>query len=332
MLGGVVLVCGKVVFQVFCLLKGGNLLGRLKDRRKVLAVTTQRPGQSRISRHLPQVRGLPAGRATAQTGQKHMIPLQALRRVHGHQLHRIRVRFHSAQRQALLLIVGTLKPREEAHHVAHAARRQQEAARTGVVLLRAHAVRTGVNHRVNTRRRYAVGGGNLVESVQVRARTQRVGTRADRQLNIEQHGALNLVQQRAQILAQTGTQHTHLLRESTQTLQRRRGETATAVLLTVEGFTVRAVLRQVLHRLDEGGVAGGVLHRAFEGFVQALLGGAQALCFQADVFGIVGVFSLREHTQRHLFTQGTLTLTHQRLRPIAQRQHIRRTQTPARTR
>ena len=90
-----------------------------------------------------------------------------------------------------------------------------------------------------------------MESVQVRARTQRVGTRADRQLNIEQHGPLNLVQQRAQILAQTGTQHAHLLSKSTQTLQRRRGEAAAAVLLTVEGFAVRAVLRQVLHRLNQ---------------------------------------------------------------------------------
>ena len=261
-----------------------------------------------------------------------MIPLQALRGVHGHQLHRVRVRFHSAQRQALLLIIGTLKPRQKAHHVAHAARRQQEAARTRVALLRAHAVRAGVNHRVNTRRRHAVGGGNLVESVQVRTRTQRVGTRADRQLNIQQHGPLNLVQQRAQVLAQTGMQHAHLLSKSTQTLQRRRGETAATVLLTVEGFAIRAVLRQVLHRFNQGGVAGGVLHRALEGFVQALLGGAQMLCLQADVFGVVGIFGLREHTQRHLFTQGTLTLTHQRLRPIAQRQHIRRTQTPARTR
>ena len=169
MLGGIILMLGQVVFQVLRLLEGGNLLRGLKDRGKVLAVATQRPGQSRISRHLPQVRGLPAGRATAQARQKHMIPLQTLRRVHGHQLHRIRVRFHSAQRQALLLIIGTLKPREEAHHVAHAARRQQEAARTRVALLRAHAVRAGVNHRVNTRRRHAVGSGNLVESVQVRA-------------------------------------------------------------------------------------------------------------------------------------------------------------------
>ena len=169
MLGGIILVLGQVVFQVLRLLEGGNLLRGLKDRGKVLAVATQRPGQSRISRHLPQVRGLPAGRATAQARQKHMIPLQALRGVHGHQLHRIRVRFHSAQRQALLLIIGTLKPRQKAHHVAHAARRQQEAARTRVALLRAHAVRTGVNHRVNTRRRHAVGGGHLVESVQVRA-------------------------------------------------------------------------------------------------------------------------------------------------------------------
>ena len=172
-----------------------------------------------------------------------MIPFKALRSVHGHQLHRIRVRLHSAQRQALLLIIGTLKPRQKAHHVAHAARRQQEAARTRVALLRAHAVRAGVNHRVNTRRRHAVGGGNLVESVQVRARTQRVGTRANRQLNIQQHGPLNLVQQRAQILAQTGTQHAHLLSKSTQTLQRRRGEAAAAVVLTVEGFAVCAVLR-----------------------------------------------------------------------------------------
>ena len=168
-LGGIVLMLGQVVFQVLRLLEGGNLLRGLKDRGKVLAVATQRPGQSRISRHLPQVRGLPAGRATAQARQKHMIPLQTLRRVHGHQLHRIRVRFHSAQRQALLLIIGTLKPREEAHHIAHAARRQQEAARTRVAFLRAHAVRAGVNHRVNTRRRHAVGGGHLVESVQVRA-------------------------------------------------------------------------------------------------------------------------------------------------------------------
>jgi len=89
-----------------------------------------------------------------------------------------------------------------------------------------------------------------VESVQVRARTQRVGTRADRQLNIQQHGPLNLVQKRTQILAQTGTQHAHLLSKSTQTLQRRRGETAAAILLTVERFAVRAVLRQVLHRLN----------------------------------------------------------------------------------
>ena len=169
MLGGIILMLGQVVFQVLRLLEGGNLLRGLKDRGKVLAVATQRPGQSRISRHLPQVRGLPAGRATAQARQKHMIPLQALRGVHGHQLHRIRVRFHSAQRQALLLIIGTLKPREEAHHIAHAARRQQEAARTRVAFLRAHAVRAGVNHRVNTRRRHAVGGGHLVESVQVRA-------------------------------------------------------------------------------------------------------------------------------------------------------------------
>ena len=194
MLGGIILVLGQVVFQVLRLLEGGNLLRGLKNRRKVLAVATQRPGQSRISRHLPQVRGLPAGRTTAQARQKHVIPLQALRRVHGHQLHRVRVRFDGAQRQALLLVIGTFKPREEAHHVAHAARRQQEAARTRVALLRAHAVRAGVNHRVNTRRRHAVGGGNLVESVQVRARTQRVGTRADRQLNIQQHGPLNLVQ------------------------------------------------------------------------------------------------------------------------------------------
>ena len=114
-----------------------------------------------------------------------MVPFQTLRGVHGHQLHRIRVRLHSTQRQALLLVIGTLKPREEAHHVAHAARRQQEAARTRVAFLRAHAVRTGVNHRVNTRRRHSVGGSYLVESVQVRARTQRVGTRADRQLNIQ---------------------------------------------------------------------------------------------------------------------------------------------------
>ena len=169
MLGGIVLMLGQVVFQVLRLLEGGNLLRGLKDRRKVLAVTTQRPGQSRISRQLPQVRGLPAGRATTQTRQKHMIPLQALRGVHGHQLHRIRVRLHGAQRQALLLIIGALKPGEETHHVAHAARRQQEAARTRVALLRAHAVRAGVNHRVNTRRRHAVGSGNLVESVQVRA-------------------------------------------------------------------------------------------------------------------------------------------------------------------
>ena len=169
MLGGIILMLAQVVFQVLRLLEGGNLLRGLKDRGKVLAVATQRPGQSRISRHLPQVRGLPAGRATAQARQKHMIPLQTLRRVHGHQLHRIRVRFHSAQRQALLLIIGTLKPREEAHHIAHAARRQQEAARTRVAFLRAHAVRAGVNHRVNTRRRHAVGGGHLVESVQVRA-------------------------------------------------------------------------------------------------------------------------------------------------------------------
>ena len=169
MLGGIILMLGQVVFQVLRLLEGGNLLRGLKDRGKVLAVATQRPGQSRISRHLPQIRGLPAGCATAQARQKHMIPLQALRRVHGHQLHRVRVRFHSAQRQALLLVIGTFKPREEAHHVAHAARRQQEAARTRVALLRAHAVRTGVNHRVNTRRRHAVGSGNLVESVQVRA-------------------------------------------------------------------------------------------------------------------------------------------------------------------
>ena len=331
-LGGIIFMLAQVVFQVLRFLEGGNLLHGLKDRRKVLAVATQRPGQSRISRHLPQVRGLPAGRATAQTRQKHMIPLQALRSVHGHQLHRVRVRLHRTQRQALLLIIGTLKPRKETHHVAHAARRQQEAARTRVAFLRAHAVRAGVNHRVNTRRRHAVGGGNLVESVQVRARTQRVDTRADRQLNIEQHGPLNLVQQRAQILTQTGTQHAHLLSKSTQTLQRRRGETAAAVLLTVEGFAVRAVLRQVLHRLNEGGVAGGILHRALEGFVQALLGGTQVLRLQADSRCVVGVFSLGEHTQRHLLTQGTLTLTHQRLRPITQRQHIRRAQTPTRTR
>ena len=56
------------------------------------------------------------------------------------------------------------------------------------------------------------------------------------------------------------------------------------------------------------------------------------LCLQADSRCVVGVFSLGEHTQRHLLTQGTLTLTHQRLRPIAQRQHIRRTQAPTRTR
>ena len=55
------------------------------------------------------------------------------------------------------------------------------------------------------------------------------------------------------------------------------------------------------------------------------------LCLQADAFGVVGVFSLGEHAQRHLLAQGTLTLTHQRLRPITQRQHIRRTQTPTRT-
>ena len=185
MLGGIILMLGQVVFQVLRLLEGGNLLRGLKDRGKVLAVATQRPGQSRASRHLPQVRGLPAGRATAQAGQKHMIPFQALRGVHGHQLHRVRVRLHGAQRQALLLIIGALKPREEAHHVAHTARRQQEAARARVALLRAHAVRAGVNHRVNTRRRHSVGGGHLMESVQVRARTQRVGTRADRQLNIQ---------------------------------------------------------------------------------------------------------------------------------------------------
>ena len=169
MLGGIILMLGQVVFQVLRLLESGNLLRGLKDRGKVLAVATQRPGQSRISRHLPQVRGLPAGRTTAQARQKHVIPFQALRGVHGHQLHRIRVRFHSAQRQAFLLIIGTFKPREEAHHVAHAARRQQEAARTRVAFLRAHAVRAGVNHRVNTRCRHAVGGGHLVESVQVRA-------------------------------------------------------------------------------------------------------------------------------------------------------------------
>ena len=56
------------------------------------------------------------------------------------------------------------------------------------------------------------------------------------------------------------------------------------------------------------------------------------LCQQVDSRCVVGVFSLREHTQRHLLTQGTLTLTHQRLRPITQRQHIRRAQTPTRTR
>ena len=67
MLGGVILMVGKVVFKVLRLLKGGNLLRGLKDRGKVLAVATQRPGQSSISRHLPQVRDLPAGRATAQT-------------------------------------------------------------------------------------------------------------------------------------------------------------------------------------------------------------------------------------------------------------------------
>ena len=123
-----------------------------------------------------------------------------------------------------------------------------------------------------------------------------------------------------------------MLSKSTQTLQRRRGEAAATVLLTVERFAVRAVLRQVLHCLNQGGVARGILHRALEGFVQTLLGGAQVLCFQADIFGVAGVFSLGEHTQRHLLTQGTLTLTHQRLSPITQRQHIRRTQTPTRTR
>ena len=56
------------------------------------------------------------------------------------------------------------------------------------------------------------------------------------------------------------------------------------------------------------------------------------LCLQVDSRCIVGVFSLGEHTQRHLLTQGTLTLTHQRLSPITQRQHIRRAQTPTRTR
>ena len=52
-LGGIIFMLGQVVFQVLCLLEGGNLLHGLKDRRKVLAVATQRPGQSRISRHLP---------------------------------------------------------------------------------------------------------------------------------------------------------------------------------------------------------------------------------------------------------------------------------------
>ena len=56
------------------------------------------------------------------------------------------------------------------------------------------------------------------------------------------------------------------------------------------------------------------------------------LRLQVDSSSVVGVFSLGEHTQRHLLTQGTLTLTHQRLSPITQRQHIRRAQTPTRTR
>ena len=56
------------------------------------------------------------------------------------------------------------------------------------------------------------------------------------------------------------------------------------------------------------------------------------LRLQVDSSCVVSVFRLGEHTQRHLLAQGTLTLTHQRLRPITQRQHIRRTQTPTRTR
>ena len=77
-----------------------------------------------------------------------------------------------------------------------------------------------------------------------------------------EHRAFNLVEQVAQVVAQARAEHAHLFGEGAQALQGRRGEAAAAVVFAVEGFAVRAVLRQVLDRLDERDVPRGVIHRA----------------------------------------------------------------------
>ena len=182
-----------------------------------------------------------------------------------------------------------------------------------------------------------------MEGVQVYARHQRVSTRADRQLNVQEHGAFNLVEQIAQVVAQARAEHAHLLGEGAQTLQARRGEAAATVVLAVEGFAVRAVLRQVLDRLDERNVPRGVVHRALEHLVQLLLCGAQMLGGQAAagipagplggaVLCVLDLFGLLEQAQGHLLPQGPLTLANQRLRPIPQRQQVGTAQAPAGTR
>ena len=182
-----------------------------------------------------------------------------------------------------------------------------------------------------------------MEGVQVYARHQRVGTRADRQLNVQEHRAFNLVEQIAQVVAQARAEHAHLLGEGAQTLQARRGEAAATVVLAVERFAVRAVLRQVLDCLDERNVPRGVVHRALEHLVQLLLGGAQMLGGQTAagtpagtlggaVLCVLDLFGLLEQAQGHLLPQGPLTLANQRLRPIPQRQQVGTAQAPAGTR
>ena len=260
--------------------------------------------------------------------------------MHRHQLNGVRIGVDGAQLQALLLVVRAFQPGEEAHHVAHAARGEHKAASARLPLLRAHAVGARVNHGVDARGRHSVGGGHLVEGVQVYARHQRVGARADRQLNVQEHGAFNLVEQIAQVVAQARAEHAHLLGEGAQTLQARRGEAAATVVLAVERFAVRAVLRQVLDCLDERNVPRGVIHRALEHLVQLLLCGAQMLGGQTaagtpagPLGGAVLCFlCFLEQAQGHLLPQGPLTLANQRLRPVPQRQQVGTTQAPAGTR